>query len=52
MLVAAPARHEPAVSTPRALRLLERAQPLHRAPVRPSSWYTRLGRWVDRLLLA
>jgi len=52
MAHAAPARLEPAVAAPRPLRLLERAQPLQRAPVRPLSWHRRLGRWVDRLLLA
>jgi hypothetical protein len=52
MVVAASARREPAASVPRTLRLLERVQPLPRAPVRPLRWHTRLGRWVDRLLLA
>jgi RNA polymerase sigma-70 factor (ECF subfamily) len=40
MVVAASARREPAASVPRTLRLLERVQPLQRAPVRPLRWHT------------
>jgi len=52
MASAVPTRIDPAVAARRPLRLLERAQPLQRAQVRPAPWHTRLGRWVDRLLLS